>query len=466
MKTTRRNFLKNVGAGSALLTTGGAAAIGAAGALFTACSTKDSASGAYTPLHAENEIYIPELPDKAVDGKPLRAALVGCGSRGTGAAFNFIDAGDGLSVVALADLFPDKVERCRNWLKRRKDVDIAEEACFHGFDAYKKVCDLPQVDVILIASPNCFHPEQFKYAIDRGKHVFLEKPVAIDPVGYRTYMATLKQAKAQRLNVIAGTNMQWDRAYVESYKMVQAGYIGKILSGNVYYKTFNEQYLKRQPGWSDAEFMIRSFFNWNWINGDQISNVLLHCVNAFIWFSHVKPLNVSAIGSRVRRTAGNIYDNFSMDFEFEDGVRLFGMVRKMDGCDNKVGLDIQGTKGSWRSSDFSIRDLEGNLVWKFDEEAAKATYKTNDMYVLEHIDLVNHIRKDLVIDVAETNGISAMACIMARESAYSGKTVAWDTMVASDLNMLPTEFASGQLGKMDMKKYETVPMPGIAWNES
>jgi predicted dehydrogenase len=248
--------------------------------------------------------------------------------------------------------------------------------------------------------------------------------------------------------------------------MVQAGYIGRILSGNAYYKVGNEQYIKRQPEWSDAEFMIRTFFNWNWINGDHISNVLLHCLNIFIWFTNMKPLNVSAIGSRVRRTAGNIYDNFSMDFKFEKGVRLFGMVRKMDGCDNEVGIDIQGEKGYWQSSDFSIHDLDGNLVWKFDEEAAKTNFKNNDGYVLEHIDLVNHIRSGKVMDVAETNGISAMAAIMARESAYSGKTVTWENMIASDLNMFPTEFASEQLGKMDMKKYETVPLPGIASKES
>ena len=466
MKTSRRNFLKDASAGSALLAAGSIAAIGASGTLLTSCSFSGSGKGGYTPLHLENEIYIPNLPDKAMDGKPLRAALIGCGSRGTGAAFNFIDAGDNLSIVALADMFPDKMERCRSRLKEKKGVTIPDEACFLGFDAYKKASDLPQVDVVLITSPSCFHPEHFKYAIEQGKHVFLEKPVAIDPVGYRTFMVTLKQARTQRLNVLVGTHMQWSRPFVESYKMVQAGYIGKILSGNVFYNVGNEQYIKRQPGWSDTEFMLRSFFNWNWINGDQISNILLHYINVFVWFSHIKPLKVSAFGSRVRRTAGNIYDNFSMDFEFENGVRLFGMVRKMDGCDNMLGAVIQGDRGVWRSSDFSIHDLEGNLVWKFDEEAANAKFKTNDMYILEHIDLVNHIRKGSIIDVAQTNGISSMACIMARESAYSGKVVTWENMVASDLNMLPAEFASGRLGKMDMKKYETVPLPGITSKDS
>jgi len=456
MKSSRRDFFKNAGAGSALLTVGGAGAA----TLFASCSGKEK----YTPLHPENEIYIPDLPDKAIDGKPIRAALVGCGARGTGAAFNFLDAGDNLSIVALADVFPDRLEKCRNMLKEQKSLNIPDDACFTGFDSYKKACELPQVDLVLIASPNCFHPEHTKYAIDQGKHVFVEKPAAIDPVGYRTFMVALRQAKAKELNLMNGAQYHWDRPFVESYKMVQAGYIGKILTGNVFYNTGNEQHIGRQPGWSDTEWMLRSFFNWNWINGDQISNMLIHWIDIFVWFSHLKPVKVSAYGSRIRRTVGNVYDNFSMDFEFENGVSMFGMVRRMDGCNNMSGAVIQGDKGVWRSSDFSIHDLEGNLVWKFDKEATAAKFKTNDMYTLEHIDLVNHIRKGSValLDITETNNISAMTCIMARESAYSGRVVTWENIIASDLNLIPAEFASGEFGKMDLKKYEIVPLPGIA----
>ena len=455
MITSRRNFLKNACTGSVLLTAGSAT-----GTLFTSCSSSDAGNGGYTSLHPESEIYIPDLPDKAIDGKPVKAALIGCGGRGTGAAFNFLDAADNLSIVALADMFPDKLNNCRNLLKEKKNIDIPDNACFLGFNAYKKVCELP-VDLVLIASPSCFHPEHTKYAVEQGKHVFVEKPAAIDPVGYRTFMVALKQARSNGLNVLNGAQYHWDRPFVESYKMIQSGYIGKILTGNVFYNTGNEQHIKRQPEWSDTEYMLRSFFNWNCINGDQISNLLIHWLDIFVWFSHVKPVQVSAFGSRIRRTVGNVYDNFSMDFEFEEGIRMFGMVRRMDGCHNMTGAIIHGDKGVWRSSDFSIHDLEGNLVWQYDREAAKAKFKTNDMYTLEHIDLVNHIRKGKVLDVAETNTISAMACIMARESAYSGKTCTWENMIASDLNMMPVEFATGQLGKMDMKKYEIVPLPGV-----
>jgi len=352
-------------------------------------------------------------------------------------------------------------------LRERKGVEIPNEACFHGFDSYKKVCEMPSVDVVLIVSPNCFHAEHTKYAVEHGKHVFVEKPTTIDPAGYRTFTVALRQAKSNGLNVMNGAQYHWDRPFVESYKMVQAGYIGKILTGNVFYNTGNEQHIQRQPGWSDTEWMLRSFFSWNWINGDQISNMLIHWIDIFVWFSHLKPLKVSAYGSRIRRTAGNVYDNFSMDFEFEDGVRAFGMVRRMDGCDNMSGAIIQGDKGVWRSSDFSIHDLKGNLIWQYDAKAAKENYKVHDMYTLEHIDFVNHIRKGTsLLDITEVNNNSAMACIMARESAYSGKVVTWDNMLASDLNMFPDEFASGEFGKMDMKKYELVPLPGVPFRET
>ena len=209
--------------------------------------------------------------------------------------------------------------------------------------------------------------------------------------------------------------------------------------------------------------MLRSFFNWNCINGDQVSNMLIHWIDIFVWFTHLKPVKVSAFGSRIRRTVGNVYDNFSMDFEFEDGVTMFGMVRRMDGCDNMRGAVIQGDKGVWRSSDFSIHDMEGNTVWQFDDKASKEQFKTHDMYTLEHIDLVNHIRKGTLLDVAESNAVAAMTAIMARESAYSGKACTWENMIASDLNLMPAEFASGQFGPMDMNRYEAIPLPGIRY---
>ncbi|WP_289005099.1 Gfo/Idh/MocA family oxidoreductase [uncultured Parabacteroides sp.] len=432
--------------------------------LLTSCSnSSNNRNEKRTPLRTFDSIYIPDLPDKAIDGKPLNAALIGCGSRGTGAAFNFLDAGNGLSIIACADVFHDKIDDCRALLKKQYGTEIPDEMCFTGFDAYKKACDLP-VDLVLIASPNCFHPEQVKYAIEKGKHVFVEKPAAIDPKGYRTFIMALRQAKAKGLNVITGANYHYSRAFLEAYKHIQEGYLGRIISGSVIYNASNEQYLRHKKEWTDMEYMIRGHYNWNWVNGDQVSNLLVHWIDVFMWFTHLKPIKVSAVGSRIRRIVGTVYDNFSMEFEFENGVNLFGMVRRMDGCDNMVGSVIKGDKAAWHSYDMSIRDFEGNILWQYDEETANTQHKNNDMYILEHIDLINHIRSNKVIDIAEVTANSALACVMARESAYTGKICTWEQMLVSELDMMPKDLSLNA----DMSAYKTIPLPGmpIAVNQS
>ncbi|KMM31458.1 hypothetical protein ACM15_22430 [Parabacteroides goldsteinii] len=446
-KLTRRNFLSGVA------TIGLSSTLGS-GLLFTSCSEK----GKQVPLHPVEELYIPELPDKAIDGKPIKAALIGCGGRGIGAAFNFLDAGNDLSIVALADLFPDKLEAGKQRLKDGKNVHIPDEMCFTGFDAYRKVCELP-IDLVLIASPNCFHPEHMKYAIEKGKHVFVEKPAAIDPAGYRTFVAAARQAANTGINILPGTQYHFDRPFVASYQKVQEGLIGSIISGYAYYHTGRDQYIVRRPEWTDMEYMIRGHFNWNWVNGDQISNMLIHWIDVFNWFTQLKPVNVIAYGSRIRKNIGNVYDNFSMHFEYENGVMLEGMVRRIDGCDNGAGIVIQGEKGSWHSSDFSIRNRNGETIWQYDPEAAKSKFKVHDMYTLEHIMLVDHIRKGTVLNIAETAATSALTAVMARESAYTGKRYTWQQISSSPLNMLPEQMA---LVNVDLKQFG-VPLPGTAF---
>ena len=450
-KFNRREFLSS----AALI---GAAGTVGSGAFLSSCS--GSASGdKLVPLRPASEVYIPDLPDKAVEGKPLRAALIGCGSRGSGAAQNFLRAGDGLSIVACADIFEDRMTRCRTMLKERMNNEIADDKCFLGFEAYKKVLELPEIDIAIIATPSLFHPTQLKYALDMGKHVFCEKAAAIDAVGYRTYMLAIKQAVSSGLNVVTGTQRHHQRGYVESYKRIQEGYIGRITSGNVYWNQGIMNFAVRRPEWTDMEYMFRDFFSWNWLCGDHVIDQLVHNIDVFVWFSHLKPVRVIGMGSRLRRYTGNIYDNFSADIEFEGGVHLHGMARQIDNCDNRVGEIIQGTKGSWNSlnDQWTILDLDGNVVWQFDKEAEKEQYEQRDPYTLEHVNLVNHIRQGKVINIAETTAISSMAGIMARESAYSGKAYTWDEMVSSDLNLMPDELT---LGNVDMAKYNAIPLPG------
>ncbi len=450
-KLSRRAFLSNAAVVGAAGTVG-------SGMLLSSCSGSGS-EDKLTPLRPASEMYIPDLPDKAVEGKPLKAALIGCGSRGTGAAFNFLSAGDGLSIVACADIFKDRMDTCRARLKERMNNEVADDKCFYGFDAYKKVLELPEVDIAIIASPSIFHPTHLKQAIDSGKHAFCEKAAAIDSVGYRTYMVAIKQALSSGLNIVTGTQRHHQRGYVESYKRIQEGYIGQITSANVYWNQGHFTFAIRKPEWTDMEYMLRDFFSWNWLCGDHVIDQLVHNIDVFTWFSHLKPERVVCFGSRLRRTTGNIYDNFSADIVYEGGVHVHGMARQIDDCDNRVGEIIQGTKGSWNSLDneWTILDLKGNIVWRFDKEAEKAQYKQTDPYTLEHVNLVNSIRQGKQLNIAETIAISSMAGIMARESAYSGKACTWDEMTTSDLNLMPAELT---LGNVDMSKYNAIPLPG------
>jgi predicted dehydrogenase len=446
---SRRTFLSNAAVIGASGTLG-------AGSLFTSCSGGNNEK--LTPLRPVGEYYVPDLTDKAIDGKPLKAALIGCGSRGAGAAMDFINAGDGLSVVACADIFGDRMDRCRRRLRERANNDIPDDRSFLGFDAYKKACELPDVDVILIATPTIFHPEHVKYAIDNGKHVFCEKPACIDAVGYRTFMMAVRQAQTKGLCLVTGTQRHHNRGYVESYKKVQEGYIGRITSANVYWNQGHFNFARRRPEWSDMEYMLRDFFSWNWLCGDHVIDQLVHNVDVFTWFSHLKPVRVIGMGSQLRRLTGDIYDNFSADIEYEGGVHVHAMARQIDNCDNRVAEIIQGTKGSWSSQGFIIRDLDGNVVWQYDDAAAKEQFKQHNDYVLEHIDLVNHIRSGKVVNQAETTAIASLACVMARESAYTGKAYTWDEMSQSDLSLMPAEL---HLGNVDMSKY-VPPLPGTS----
>ena len=449
----RRTFLSSLAVVGASGTLGG-------GSLLSSCSGGRNDEKKLTPLRPASEVYIPDLPDKAVDGRPVKAGLIGCGARGSGAAINFLDAADGVSIVACADLFSDRMATFRWRLNEEKKQVIADENCFLGFDAYKKICDMPDIDLVLIASPELFHPEHAKYAVEQGKHVFCEKPACIDPTGYRTFMMAVKQAQTRNLCFVTGTQRHHHRAYVESYQKIQEGYIGRITSGNVYWNQGCMNFVRRRPEWTDMEYMLRDFYSWNWLCGDHMNNQVVHNVDVFTWFSHLKPVRVIAMGASLRRLTGDVYDNFSADIEYEGGVHVHAMARQIDDCDNRIAEIIQGTKGSWNSIDkeYSILDLDGNVVWKYDEEAANKQYKQHNAYVLEHVNMVNHIRQGKVINVAETTAISSIACMMARESAYTGKMITWDEMIQSNLSFMPEQLT---MGNVDMSKY-VIPLPGSA----
>ena len=427
------------------------ALIGAAGiAGITACSSAPK----LVPLRQPGEYYVPELPDKAIDGKELKVGVVGCGGRGSGAIVNLLNAADGIIVTALGDVFQDRVDNLRTQLKEVKGVDVPAENCFVGFDAYKKVIDM--VDMVILTTPPVFRPDQFKYAAEKGVHAFLEKPIAVDPKGVRTCIAAAKQAQARGLSVITGTQRHHQRPYVEANRKIQEGLIGEIVGGSVYWNQGQLWYRERQKGWSDMEWMIRDWVNWKWLSGDHIVEQHVHNIDVFLWMSGLKPVAAKATGARHRRVTGDQYDEFSVDFEFENGVHLQSMCRQINGCSSAVHEEIRGTKGWWTSEDHKIRDYKGNILWEFDEEAAKAQYQQHDPYTLEHVDWVNHIRKGTAHEEATETAYSSLAGVLGREAAYTGKTITWEEILASDLDYMPEKL---EIGPMDMSKYK-VEVPG------
>lgn len=425
------------------------------------CASSGSQKGgvtAYTPLDDNGRpFYVPNLDmDKAVAGRELKAGLIGCGSRGGGVANDFLNAADGVSIVAMADIFPDRLEYLRGNLQKDRGQVIADDKIYYGFDAYKKMIDEAGVDIVLIATPTVFHPEHLSYAIEKGKHVFCEKPSAVDAVGARKVLAACKQANAKGVTVVTGTQRHHDRCYVESYKKIREGYIGDIVSGNVYWNQGGPWFVKRKKEWTDMEYMLRDFFSWNWLCGDHVLDQMIHNVDIFTWMTHLKPVKAVGMGSRLQRTSGDIYDNFAIDLEYENGIHCLAMARQIDDCENRIGEEIHGTKGTWSSDGFKIVDLEGNIVWQYDFTEQDAKYKNNNGYILEHMNLINHVRQDNPVCLAECTVLASMACNMGRESAYTGKAYTYDEYLASDHNLMPEKV---DLGNCDMKVH--VPrLPG------
>ena len=444
-KMNRRDFLQR----STILGVGGIVGVSA---LASACKGPK-----YVPLRNPEDYYIPELPDKAIQGREIKVGVIGCGGRGSGAIQNLFDAADGIRLTALGDVFPDRLEGLRKMAAEKLGQEVPDENCFIGFDAYQKVID-SGVDMIIDTTPPVFRPDHFKYAVQKGVHSFLEKPVAVDAKGYRTMMAAAKQAQAKGLCVVCGTQRHHQRPYVTAFRKIQEGYIGEITGGNVYWNQGMLWYRNREKGWSDMEWMIRDWVNWKWLSGDHIVEQHVHNIDVFLWMSGYKVAKATGFGARHRRITGDQYDQFSIDFEMENGVHLHSMCRQIDGCSNAVGEIIYGTKGSWNSFDHEIKDLDGNVVWKFDNEKAETEFRQHNPYVLEHVDLVNHIRKGEPIDEATACAMSTLAGVMGRTAAYTGDTVTWDAMSQSELDYLPEKL---ELGPMDMSDY-TVQVPGKA----
>lgn len=408
------------------------------------------------------DLNLPPLLEQAPDGSLLKAGLIGCGGRGTGAAINFLNAGPNLQITALGDVFQDRINGCQEKLKQEKGVEIANENCFVGFDAFKKVIN-SGVDVVILATPPHFRPEHFAAAIEAKKHVFMEKPLAVDPVGIRSVMSTAKRAATLGLSVVTGTQRRHSRSYIETYKHVATGTIGDIVSANCYWNQRQLWYRTWKSGWSEMEYMLRDWVNWQWLSGDHIVEQHIHNIDVVNWFTGKHPVKAVGFGGRQRRVTGDQFDFFSVDFVFDDDMHLHSMCRQINGCADNVSEWIVGTKGVTNCKD-TIMDHSGKVLWKYEYPANETGESTGQEiispYDQEHTDLVTAIRTNKPINEAENTAITNMVAIMGRISAYTGKEVTWEEMMSSDLKLGPENYA---FGPVDVEK--SIPVPGTEKRE-
>lgn len=431
---------------------GGAAALGAmgtvgAGYLLSSCSSN------------KDKYVLPVWPDRAPDGPLLKAGLIGCGDRGAGAAINFLNAGPNLQITALGDVFQDRLDRCRSSLKDLRDVDIPDQNCFVGFDAYKGVID-SDVDVVICATPPHFRPIHFEAAIQARKHAFIEKPCAVDPVGARSIMASGKMAEAAGLSVVSGTQLRHAQDHRETFSMVKNGLIGDLVAGNALRLGGRLWHMNRQEGWTDMEAMLRNWVNWTWLSGDHIAEMFVHQIDLLNWFFEKFPTKAIGFGGRHRRLTGDQYDFISVDYEFDDGKKYNGMHRQIDGCYNRSIVTLYGTKG-YTNCQNQIFDYNNNLIWEYEYPLDEDGRQTRRLPVVRedqsHINLVTAIRTNNPVNEAHTMASSSLVAVMGRESAYTGQLVTWDDMMNSALRLGPTDYS---FGPVDIKPEP--PVPGTA----
>jgi predicted dehydrogenase len=380
----------------------------------------------------------------AARGSRLRVGVVGCGGRGTGAAANVLQASPDTEIVALGDLFPDRLDGCTRHLAQLPPDQAARcrvdpSRCFTGFDAGRQVL-ASGVDLVILATPPGFRPIHFEQAVQAGVHVFMEKPVAVDPAGVRRVLAAADAADERRLCVVAGTQRRHERSYRETIARVRAGAIGRITGGSCYWNQGGLWKVDRAEAMSDAEWQIRNWLYFTWLSGDHIVEQHVHNIDAMNWAIGAHPVRASGMGGRQVRTSpayGHVFDHFAVEFEYPGGVVVHSYCRQIDGCASRVEECLRGTEGSCTTRPGFGR-IEGRAPWAFPGP-------NNDPYVQEQADLLDAITSGQSLNEARQVAESTLTAIMGRMAAYTGKVVTWEQALASTLDLSPPHYALGPL---------------------
>ena len=386
----------------------------------------------------------------------IRVGLIGCGGRGTGAAVDCTTASPDTVITALGDVFPDQLEWSLGQLKEKlpkERLAVTPETCFTGLDAYEKVV-AADVDLVILAAPPFFRPSHLAAAIGKGKHVFTEKPVAVDPIGVRSVIATAELAASKGLAIVAGTQRRHQAHYLEIMKRVQGGDIGELVAGQCYWN-MGALWVERAAqnwadrivkDWSDMEWQIRNWLFTAWCSGDHIVEQHVHNLDVMNWAFGAHPVKATGMGGRAARTDpmyGDIFDHFAVEYEYPNGARVLSMCRQTAGASENVSERVVGTDG------FSYTDSADGYIKG--EKAYENEQASPNPYVQEHADLIASIKAGKPLNEGRQVAESTLTAIMGRMSAYTGHALSWDwAMNASKLDLTPPQMEFGALPPLEV----------------
>jgi predicted dehydrogenase len=373
----------------------------------------------------------------------LRVGLIGCGGRGTGAAEQALKADKNVKLTAMADAFADRIETSLETLQKEKagvkdKLDVPPERRFVGFDAYEKVLK-SGVDVVLLCTPPGFRPLHLRAAVEAGKHVFAEKPCAVDAPGVRSVLASCETAKKKNLSVVSGLCLRYSRGFTEAVKRIHDGALGEVvmLQANDYRGPLKPKV--REPGWTEMQWQMRNWYHYTWLSGDFNVEQHVHFLDVCAWVMK-NEYPVRAVGSggrqvRVEEQYGHIYDHFAVVYEYANGVRLFSNCKQQEVGWKDMCAYVQGTKGRSEISDSGKHQIHitGPAEWKFEGP-------DNDFYQTEHDELFASVRGGKAINNGEYMAKSTLLAIMGRMAAYTGQVITWDKAMASTEDLTPPKY--------------------------
>jgi myo-inositol 2-dehydrogenase / D-chiro-inositol 1-dehydrogenase len=374
----------------------------------------------------------------AASDDTIKIGLIGCGGRGSEAAVQACSTPGNTKLVAMGDAFDwqlnDSANKIKGALADKPDrFGVTDDRKFVGLNAYQKVIDAG-VDLVILATPPGFRPVHFEAAVKAGKHVFMEKPVAVDAPGVRQVMAAAKMAKEKNLGVGVGLQRHHQANYIETIKRLQDGAIGDIHTARVYWNGGGVWTRDRKPGMTEFEYQVWNWYYFNWLSGDHICEQHIHNLDVINWLKGAYPVRAQGQGGRQVRVGkqwGEIYDHHYVEYEYADGSRMFSQCRHIEGCWSSVSEHVRGTKGSADISSGQIK--AGSEDWRY-------RGKSGNPYQVEHDDLQASIRAGKPINEAEFGALSSMTSILGRLCTYSGQAIEWDAAYNSNVNLQPKEY--------------------------